>query len=552
MLVAALVGLVILATLPVVRSGDLLAYNNDFFQFVSRHELLRRELLEHWRIPQRTHFYGGGFPLIGDPEDAGSNPVVVALTLTLGSVSGIKWFGILAMVVGSLSVFLLARGPLRLPALPAFGAAAFYGLSTWLPVRMEDGNPNEAYAYLLPTCLFCLTRMQCGKRYLVALILLFALTLSNGKFTLIVNAMVLLMFGGLHAISRRGVWYDPGRSGSRTWTPVKFLLVAIFAAVVLMAFRILPTVDLFGGVSGMSNMSLTLNDTQQYKPVGSMTYSLGRYLNQALDWKGDFEGHHLPLWMFFGWIPLLLASWGGLTAWHRAWPWVSVAVLFGWLSMADRAPVDLFVWLHKLPLFNSVSRPGKYFAPPVLLCVVVLAAIGLEMLLRRIGSQRMRAVAGIVVLALGIVPMFLRVWWISAQSYTYEMPTPKPWPAAAEGYFQVQSGNLPIWRTGPPESLAHVNLARGVGTIDWYTGVLYPNHAVPKYFVERDGSYTPNPAYKGECFWLDTGEVLPCDLSSHRIVAKTATSQPRTLVVNQNSHADWHWHGGKVVAHEGS
>jgi len=548
---AALVGLVILATLPVIRSGELLAYNNDFFQFVSRHELLRQEILEHWRIPQRTHFYGGGFPLIGDPEDAGFNPLVVGLTLALGSVSAIKWLGILAMIVGALSVYLLARRALCLPPLPAFGAAAFYGLSTWLPVRMEDGNPNEIYAYLLPACLLCLARMHAGRRYLVGLILLFALTLSNGKFTLIVNAMVLLLLCCLHALSRQGVWYDPDRSGSAAWKPVKWLLLALMATTVLMAFRILPTVDLFGGVSGMSNMNLTLNDTHRYKPVGSMTYSVGRYLVQALDWNGAFKERHLPLWMFFGWVPLLLALLGTLAAWGRAWPWVVAALLFAWLSMADRAPVDLFVWLHKLPLFNTVSRPGKYFAPPVLLCVVVLAAFGMDRLLRGFRSPRTRVGVGALVLALGIAPMFQRVAWVSAQSYTYQMPVPKPWPEAAQGYFQVQSRNLPIWRAGPPESLAHVNLARGIGTIDWYTGVRYPNHAAPKYLVERDGSYTANPAYRGECFWLDSGEVLPCQLSSHRITVSAGTPQPRTLVVNQNFHADWRVPAGTVMAQEG-
>ncbi len=548
---AALVGLVILATLPVIRSGDLLAYNNDFFQFVSRHELLRQEILEHWSIPQRTHFYGGGFPLLGDPEDAGFNPLVIGLTLALGSVSGIKWFGVLAMLVGALSVFALARGPLRLPAVPAFAAAAFYGLSTWLPVRMEDGNPNEAYAYLLPACLLCLARAQSGRRYLLSLVLLFALTLSNGKFTLIVNAMVLSMFGALHAISRQGVWCDLDRSGSTAWNPLKVLFLALVAAALLMAPRIVPTVELFGGLSGMSNMDLTLNDTRRYEPVGSMTYSVGRYVNQVLDWKGDFKDHRLPLWMFFGWIPLLLALCGGWLAWRRTWPWVVVAVLCAWLSMADRAPVDLFVWLHKLPLFNAVSRPGKYFAPPVLFCVVVLAGFGLDSLLRRISSLQVRVCVGALVLTLGIVPMFHRVWWVSAQSYTFEMPVPRPWPVAGEGFFQVQSRKLPIWRAGPPESLAHVNLARGVGTIDWYTGVHYPNQAVPRYFVERDGSYTPNPSYRGECFWLETGDALPCDLSSNRIVARAATSTTRTLVVNQNFHADWRSQGGTVIAHEG-
>jgi hypothetical protein len=98
--------------------------------------------------------------------------------------------------------------------------------------------------------------------------------------------------------------------------------------------------------------------------------------------------------------------------------------------------------------------------------VVVLAGFGLDSLSRRIDSRRVRVCVGALVLTLGIVPMFHRVWWVSAHSYTFEMRVPRPWPVAGDGFFQVQSRDLPIWRAGPPESLAHVNLARGVGAID--------------------------------------------------------------------------------------
>jgi hypothetical protein len=81
--------------------------------------------------------------------------------------------------------------------------------------------------------------------------------------------------------------------------------------------------------------------------------------------------------------------------------------------------------------------------------------------------------------------------------------------------------------------------------------VQYPNQAIPRYFVERDGSYMPNPSYRGECFWLETGDALPRDMSSNRIVAKAATSMTRILVVNQNFHADWRSPSGTVIAHEG-
>lgn len=146
------------------------------------------------------------------------------------------------------------------------------------------------------------------------------------------------------------------------------------AAGVLTAFRPLPTLHLFGGVSGMSNMSLSLNDAQRHEPNASMTNSIRRPLGQTIDRGGGFGQHRLPMWLYFGRMLLLQALAGGVLAWRRTWPWIVVAALLAWLSMVDRAPVDPFVWRHQLPLFNAVSRPGKYFAPPMLLCVVPMSS----------------------------------------------------------------------------------------------------------------------------------------------------------------------------------
>jgi len=505
------------------------------------------------RIPQRTHFYGGGFPLIGDPEDAGFNQIVVLLTLVLRTIPGIKWLGILAMCAGALSVYALARMVFRLQRFPAFAGAAFYGLSSWLPVRMEDGNPNEAYCYLLPTCVLCLALLGFRKQYLIALMAVFALTLTDGKFTLIADAMFLTMLCGLHVIAPAGLWGDPAASRMERLHCMKFLGLALLSTGILMAFRILPSIDLFGGLSGMSHMNLTLNDTHHYKPLSSMTYGLRRFAIQLVDWGGVYYWkNHKPIWIFVGWVPLILALVACFVKWSRAWPWVLMGAIFVWLSMADRAPIDLFAVFSNIPVFNSVTRPAKYFGPPIILCISVLAAYGMDFILTKMGQARFRNAVALAILVLGIVPLHRHVWASSEHSYDYILPAAHPFPASNDGvFFQVKSRDLPIDRVLPVEALAYANLLRGVGTIDWYTGVEYPSYAVPKYYVERNGAYTFNPEYRGECFWLDSGEQLRCSFSPHKITVYANTTRPRTLVVNQNFHPDWHSRVGNLVARQG-
>ena len=53
------------SSVPVFKSWSKLNFDNDFFQYASRHEAIRKSLIEYHTFPMRSHWLGGGFPTLG-------------------------------------------------------------------------------------------------------------------------------------------------------------------------------------------------------------------------------------------------------------------------------------------------------------------------------------------------------------------------------------------------------------------------------------------------------------------------------------------------------
>ncbi len=90
LLAFALITLVIaLAWFPTLATGRNIAVNDDFLLHCARHEAVRRSLLEHHTLPLWSHWFGGGYPTIGEPEDPALNPLVL-LSVVFGAPMGLK------------------------------------------------------------------------------------------------------------------------------------------------------------------------------------------------------------------------------------------------------------------------------------------------------------------------------------------------------------------------------------------------------------------------------------------------------------------------------
>ncbi len=526
--------------LPVFFTTDLVNGRGDWTQYAARHEHLRQAVLEHGTWPARSHLLGGGYPIIGDPEDPSMNPLAL-FTLAFGTIAGLKLIGLLAMLAAALGMYLLLSRSFGLATIPAFGAALLHGLAPWIPVRMLDGNPNEVYYGFLPLVLFLLLG-QLTLRRGAALLLLLWIMLSDGKLCFVTSVLFVLLIAALGLPAPGG----DGRLLRRR--PLLVFLGALGLLFLLAQVRIQPALDVISRAGGLARMDLWFH-AKTYAPETINAYTPSRLVLEVLGFGGEAGSGGRLTSVAVGLPAAFLAALGLVFRWRRAWPWAAAGGLFAWLAMAHRAPVDLFRPLWELPVLNAIDAPAKYFSAPVVLALGVLSGLGLDALLAAPRPRLVRPLAAALVLA-GAGLLFHEVWRIHDRTYAF--PVPEAFRRREPEFFQVRSDGLWRGRLDPLASNTWFNLLRGVGTIDWYTGIPLPERAIPKFIIAADGTAVPNPDYKGEAFWMpDPGGgrgPVAAVISYESIRIRCAPQlSPAILLLNQSPAGHWTANTGDVM-----
>ena len=81
---------------------------DDWLQHAARHAAVRISLTELGQFPLRTHFFGGGYPTLWNPEDPTLSPFV-ALTFVFGEIAAAKLIGLVLYLAGVVGVYLLGK-----------------------------------------------------------------------------------------------------------------------------------------------------------------------------------------------------------------------------------------------------------------------------------------------------------------------------------------------------------------------------------------------------------------------------------------------------------
>jgi hypothetical protein len=508
---------------------ELINGRGDFTQYAARHEHLRGALLGSGVWPEWSHLLGGGYPILGDPEDPGFSPLAL-LTLAFGTVTGLKLVGVLAMLAFGLGVrALLRRDGLPEAAAVIGGAAA--GLSLWIPVRMEDGNPNEVGFAILPWILLALR--EGGRRRLLFAVLLLLTLLMDGKLAFVVVVQVL----GLFVLT--GLAAGPDRAAAWRWL---LRLAGTGAATAILALpRLLPALELLEERGGVGSPRLWFH-AAEYGPSTISAYAPGRLLFEAAGIGGAVQGSLTSVCV--GPVALLLAMIGILANARRLLPLALPVLLCAWLALAHRAPFDLFRLLWELPVLRAIDAPGKYFSFPVVLGLAVASGHGAASVIGRLPAPRRRA-AGLLLGLLVAAPLARETWKVHARTYSTELPAIAR--QRVPEFYTVRSDGLWRGRSEPWNANTYVNVLRGVGTLDWYTGIPRDEVAIPRTIVRADGSEIPEPAWRGEAWVQGTGRPLRVRIRYHEIELEERPPEGEVAVINQSAHQDWTASGGRIV-----
>ena len=535
--VITIVIIITLSSVPVFKSRSKLNFDVDFFQYASRHEAIRKSLIEYQTFPMRSHWLGGGFPTLGDPEDPTLNPLVL-ITILFNPIIGLKLIVFFALLIGGVATYALARCVLGYTKWGALFSALIFSLSLFVPLRVQDGNPNEVYAAFLPLCVLLIGLACRGyKLSIVILPVVFYTMLSDGKLNCFMGMFYIGVICLLSLIPRAGIFAGNKSVDQVDAQPLKVFLLAISITFLVGMVRILPAIEHINDKGGLGNIDLFFY-AETYSFSG---YEFERLWQETIGWKGR-QGL-----VTIGWLPVLLFVIAMFVFWRKSLPWVIVLVLFGWLALANNISLDLFEILWRLPIFNAVRQPIKYFSFQIVFTISI-ASGQCFVLLKRFHPQWLEHVISVILIILGVGFLYPKMIKIQRETYNFAHSQLSQ---SKAGFFNVKGWDLKRNRKEPSLAVTYSNLLRNIGTIDWYTGVPLEENAVPKYFVDADNNYLLNPDYRGEAFLLGSDNNVSSEFRPNSISIAVDLKKPDILIINQNYHSDWYTDQGELFNKNG-
>jgi hypothetical protein len=559
---------IVLLWVPMLASGRRTHMNDDFLLHASRHEAVRKSIVQHHTFPLRSHWFGGGYPTLGEPEDPALNPLVV-LSVLFGATMGLKLIGFVAALTSALATYALARHILAYTRWGALFSALVIGTSPFAPSSIAKGNISELCMAYLPLCMLLIALSCRGRRAALFLLpLVFCTMLSQGKqgfFTAMLYLGVFCLLSALRPLNTLG----PGGQ-ARKFDPraLGVLALALVVALFVGMMRVLPALEFINAQGGLTHMALY--------PYASRLGSDNPNIHEFLDYACGIHG--LVGYGTIGWLPMLLFAISACCFWKRSLPWVVTVVLFAWLALGESVRFSLFGLLKSLPVFSAIAMPHKYFCFQFLLSIAIGAG-QFFWLLGRLQRKWLEHVCAVPLILAAVGILYANTTWVQRESFHIEMPPERMIPQ--EEFFSIQGLGLQRNRIEPALAVAYHNLLRNVGTLDWYIAMPMAESAMPRYFVGADNTHIPNSRYRGEAFLVEEPELsrqAPSSLSQppapatgqtgsdeHRsagdvakptfrpnsITAQVTIRRPATLVINQNYHRAWKTDRGELVDRDG-
>jgi len=452
--------------------------------------------LSHFhQFPFWNPYKCGGMSMIGNPEGAVVTPFILPY-LMFGLASGVIFEVYLHLAIMFAGGYVLGR-ELGLRPLACVALAGVFPSSSWLSLHIAAGHLNFLSIAYTPWVLVLLLASCRTKRWFPSLLggLLCALALTEGNYGFVFTVMlvgILSITLTLFSLSIRPL--------------TAAFLIGVFA-LALSSLKLIPTAELLAiyprdwGVSWHSwwsvSVSLFSRNQDLTRPM-TASYMFSEY--------GGYIG-----------VPFaLLALIGAVSDWRKALPWVLGGIIFLQLFRGDTSPDALVVWLRELPLGGNIGLCGRWVIPLVF-CVGVLAALGVQALCDRSGGWGSRL--AFIMVTVGLID----AWLVCAPNYRYLFLPPPEAPPVSKTFRQY-------WHDGPGGMIV-ANLSNLGAVACGCCGY----HILPENIV---GGYN-QPGYRGEFYLLGAGQVKQITWTPNRLSYDVSVPASTSLVINQNMYPGW-------------
>ena len=520
-----LVHIVILSVLAVLFLSPILRHItywgiDDWHHRIMNHAVARESVVEHGQWPLWNPYEGGGSPDLGNPVSSCFSPLFV-LILLWGPVIGIKLMALFCMAFGLIGTFKLAR-EWRISPYGAYLAAFIFMCSSHFPLKIAEGTAEYYAQCWVPWILLFASRLLKQPRkwvkYSIWSAIFFSLICWQGVANdLLFDFILFTLFLCIFTVQFRQ---------SRT---IAGLLLVIILFIILSSVKLLPVLE-----TGRSMWRRTGSDELQAGEIAVLPAAfLGR--EQVLDSPVREKLLHDPhIWnweeygSYVGWGSIALAA-IGLCVWRRKRVmWGIILVFFCFVYLGHLAPVDLWYWIHKLPLADSLYLPSRC-SYIIALVIAFLAGYGLTKLNQYLLKFPWRRSISIGLIALIPVLTFFDLMDVSRPILKGSYPR-RP-ERFKKGPFTQTASPLAIEGKGREKTPYYRKYLQNLGQII-HGAPGGTSNAVPM----------ESPSYRGEWYLLEEGLADYCRLlrfSPNAVRLEVFTEKANRVVLNQNYFPGW-------------
>lgn len=511
--------------LPIVKNPLNITTNPNFSQLASYAYFTRSTIIEHLQFPLRCPYFGGGYPLIANPQDWSLSPLF-PIIFVFGEVIGFKLLLIIAYFICAFSMYYLTRHILQFSRLASLFSSLTLALSGWLPSQLNEVRISKIYYYFVPLLLIFLLKGRKQRRFVIYSAFLFTLILAQGGLVFIAICLFLFIFI---------LFFPPGNEIIKI-SNLKPLVLALAVAILLGAAKIFPMIELLR--------------------QNSRAIELKALVEHCLDIRTLFQclfvrNLHTTDVMYLGYAALFFPALAFILDFRKLKGLLLVFFIIMAISFGPKSFIDISALLWRLPIFHSMSHLTKYylFFLGFLLCLAL--GFSINMIQRKVHSG--------TIIVLIFLAFALNTWDIFTTNIVnhINMFSEHTIKRDKEDFSQALVINSKA--PGDIAFLQYSLLRQNIGVINWYGNILLEESTTPKYFIsieDREKDDAPfllkaiafNTKYKGELFFTNNDNNLAQfeKFTPNSIEIKANFSNPDTLVINQNFDCSWRVNQGEL------
>lgn len=534
-----IIAIVILFCTPFLKNINYVNSNEDWKQIYSYYAAARKTILSQHQFPLRSPYFGGGYPLIANPQDGSLSPLML-FVLLFGEVVGTKIICLLAYILAALGMYCLVRYVLKYNIAGALFSSLSLSLCGWLPNQLYDGNFTKIYYYFVPLLLFFFLKSNDDKRYLFFSSLLASIILFQAGLSFL--ACILFLF--LFALLQTKIKKVEGRIKVES-EYVRAFTVLVIMTLLISAVKVLPLLQLLRIGTRVINYSQYRNLSEYYY------YSLQTFL-PAL-----FQRHYLGAGaIYLGYLPVIFCVFSVIISWRRLAKYFMFLLVIIFLCFAPNAPIDFFRTIWHLPLFCHMIKPSKYFSFFIVFLICLMGGYFFVWLERLHLKKNIKALLALILITYSVLNLFLTNIDFHKGMFDTPFLSIKEFPQFSQAKIINREKE---WQAG---FIQYDLLYRNIGLINWYGDIYLAQNPVPKYLIDLetkertqfplDYTLTTNPSYRGEVYFLSGNNKAHFKyFSPNRIIVSVDVVDSTPLIINQNYHYYWKANIGKLGENDG-